>query len=761
MKKANLRFFQNFKFNSIFVRIFLVLMLLTVISVSIFSLLTARLVSGNLRERTEDTYYALLVKTCDSQDLLLSNLSSIMTNLMRDKNVTGIMVAPNLNDYERNIDAARMISDVCSNNEIVSRAFLYIPSSNTIVTSNRTIEDKQEFDDRNLIKKYLLDYPKLGAITVDGFTTKIIVEGERILLFQDYPASRRIATLVFELNADKLFEVIQGSSDSGKLSIFIYDVEGHPVFPQLAVYPSEETLTNSSKMVFSYVSEKSNWRYLLLADRSTFKFNAKTILTIILPSILLLLVISMGLSAYIIYNIYVPISDLVNSINIPVGVGNSSLKGSSAKNEFDFFKQAYASAVDKSIQLAQLMESVSPAVLQKLFTNLLYGKDIDEKYIRTTFETIGSRWEINDHYMVLVSRQIHKQGINPTDIEIKLYNLSVSQIIHSLLEDKCQCYSIETEDDSQVYILNFNNNCSVINIKSILFAFYKSLNERLENLPYIIAVGRGKVYDHISGIRHSYIEAQKDLSYRAYYSKKQSDILTFDTIDEDSELLDVLYYKETANNMLQSIIDGKTEAHGQFFAFIEDVSRTVKEAETARKVYEAIMETTIEKMISMRINEEDVSLFENKQFSKELNSIDNIHEMNEYIMMFIQKAINLIGNYVKKGRNKHIERSKEYIANNYASSILSLSTLSEYLGLNTYYISHIFNDYLNQRFIDYLNLFRIGKAKQLLDATNLSISDVGFKTGFNSPQNFIRVFKKYTGITPGQYKNKTDGEIGN
>lgn len=51
-----------------------------------------------------------------------------------------------------------------------------------------------------------------------------------------------------------------------------------------------------------------------------------------------------------------------------------------------------------------------------------------------------------------------------------------------------------------------------------------------------------------------------------------------------------------------------------------------------------------------------------------------------------------------------------------------------------------------------INKTRIAKAKELLDATNLSVDKIADQVGFNSSTVFIRVFRKYIGMTPGKYK---------
>jgi AraC-like DNA-binding protein len=57
-----------------------------------------------------------------------------------------------------------------------------------------------------------------------------------------------------------------------------------------------------------------------------------------------------------------------------------------------------------------------------------------------------------------------------------------------------------------------------------------------------------------------------------------------------------------------------------------------------------------------------------------------------------------------------------------------------------------------------LTRYRLGRAKELLIHTGYSISEIGLKTGFNSSQSFIRVFKRYEQMTPGQFRKEHEQE---
>ena len=106
------------------------------------------------------------------------------------------------------------------------------------------------------------------------------------------------------------------------------------------------------------------------------------------------------------------------------------------------------------------------------------------------------------------------------------------------------------------------------------------------------------------------------------------------------------------------------------------------------------------------------------------------------------------------GFSKGQKRIAQYIQEHYDNSMISLDTLSSYLGISSSYLSTLLSRFLSMGFTEYLNRFRLEQAKQLLEITSISVSEIGLKTGFNSVQNFDRVFKKYMGETPRKYRER-------
>ena len=93
----------------------------------------------------------------------------------------------------------------------------------------------------------------------------------------------------------------------------------------------------------------------------------------------------------------------------------------------------------------------------------------------------------------------------------------------------------------------------------------------------------------------------------------------------------------------------------------------------------------------------------------------------------------------------------------YQEHELTLQTLSDKLKIPSYQVSQAINDGLKKNFYDLINGYRVEEAKRLLvdpKNQNFTILSVGFEAGFNSKTTFNTVFKKFTGITPTEFRMK-------
>lgn len=98
----------------------------------------------------------------------------------------------------------------------------------------------------------------------------------------------------------------------------------------------------------------------------------------------------------------------------------------------------------------------------------------------------------------------------------------------------------------------------------------------------------------------------------------------------------------------------------------------------------------------------------------------------------------------------------------YLNKNLSIFDLSKELEINKTYISNVINDNFNENFNSFINKYRIQEAKRVivdLNYANLTFEAIANKVGFNSKASFNSAFKKYTKMTPSEYKRQNLGSI--
>lgn len=108
----------------------------------------------------------------------------------------------------------------------------------------------------------------------------------------------------------------------------------------------------------------------------------------------------------------------------------------------------------------------------------------------------------------------------------------------------------------------------------------------------------------------------------------------------------------------------------------------------------------------------------------------------------------------KRPENKWGADICRYIENNYFDTNLNLNTIAEYFSITPSYLSRKFKDRYDRSINDYLYEVRISHARQLICDSSLKVGEIAQITGFTDSNAFIRIFKKYTGITPGKYKDR-------
>lgn len=293
------------------------------------------------------------------------------------------------------------------------------------------------------------------------------------------------------------------------------------------------------------------------------------------------------------------------------------------------------------------------------------------------------------------------------------------------------------------YCVNLQNQILIIMDKeSINKDTLRNLKDDLSSITNEqIYISRGKYVDSIDNLNCSYQSAKDiheyklvypNISWIREYKEKSYNLENIDYIDFN-HLKKLLLNKDNKEslNYIESI----------FIKLKKDENLTVKQIKTKSievflNVYNYFNDSKIIKGLDLYL-EKVINSVNLDQIQLELNNMikhrqSKLEETDDSISPIILKLL----------RN---------IEENYSKD-LNLKEISETYNINSIYLGQLFQKETGILFSDYLNNFRVNKAKNLLVETSLKAAEIGELVGYANKNYFYRKFKDIVGITPSEWR---------
>ena len=147
----------------------------------------------------------------------------------------------------------------------------------------------------------------------------------------------------------------------------------------------------------------------------------------------------------------------------------------------------------------------------------------------------------------------------------------------------------------------------------------------------------------------------------------------------------------------------------------------------------------------------DIILKMNNHFLKTLQEIQNLDDLCYKLQETLDAFTANMFDYIPEKNHEIIKKAIQYISQHFSED-LTLEQVAGHIHLNAAYFSSMFKQSTGSSFKEYLNMVRIEESKRLLANTDYTIIDIAIAAGFEDQSYFSKVFKKYTGLTPRQYR---------
>jgi AraC-like DNA-binding protein len=138
-----------------------------------------------------------------------------------------------------------------------------------------------------------------------------------------------------------------------------------------------------------------------------------------------------------------------------------------------------------------------------------------------------------------------------------------------------------------------------------------------------------------------------------------------------------------------------------------------------------------------------------ERFLQFLKLIDIIGRSENFVQLASKEFVNKQFSY----KNKRIAAIHEYLMRNYQKNI-DLVQIASLVNMAEGSVCRFFKMQVGMTIFEYLNQIKIEFACKLLMNKNMSVMDVAFDSGFNNLSHFNKQFKKNTGLTPLEYKQR-------
>ncbi|WP_028550128.1 helix-turn-helix domain-containing protein [Paenibacillus sp. UNC451MF] len=749
-----------------------VLLVPIIISVIIY-IATLRIVENEVNRSNE----LLLTQIEQAIDSKLKSLEQLTLEIAYNKKVTSfINVSAPLTD-EDHFQLFGIAGDVRifkMANDFISQLYVYYRNSNTVLSSynrmnsetlysvlRQTKDTKYEEWSDYFAQKYIQGYTPVLNWTDKG-VEKSVMYARTIL--GDFPDSSG-AVIMFVMKDSKLLETIPPQANA---SVLIMDKQNRVVATNVGEQdiPSDlqyDMLTGAKglfyekgadgrKLALSYTtSDVTGWKYVSLIPADVYSEKMDFVKTVTLWSVFLCFLFG-GIVTYLfLRKNYLPIRTLIESLSKKAGVAFDI-----GSNEYVFFQAAMNNTFAEKEEVYRRLKQHHNAIRSHFLRRLLKGQ---------TGGGVPLHESLAAHDIVLRSNQFavllfHVENYGKfndsseqprIDHKAQTLYFVITNVIEELAGAENPAYTVEM-DDVLACIINMNtaerdSRVELQRIADSAKAFIK------EHIHAELTVAISGVQEELMGIAQAYQEAMEAMEYRIVMGS--GEIISYEELkDNDAERTrrtydyplhveqQFIYFIKTGN------VDKAQELLEQIFEKnVSGISMPVRLAKCLMFDLVSTMLKTIDEVNASSRKE----FFDQADLIDRLMGCETIKEMKVHINNVLLQVCEYI-NEDKKNHHKHfVEQIQEYVKEHYNEESLNISMIGGAFDLTPSYVSRLFKEYTGEALLDFINKTRLEEAKKLLNEQKYTVNEVAGKVGYSDVNTFLRIFKKFEGITPGKY----------
>ncbi|WP_105614517.1 AraC family transcriptional regulator [Vallitalea okinawensis] len=600
----------------------------------------------------------------------------------------------------------------------------------TILPSRQPIDNNHSYVDidRDISSPVVtMAYPMdTGSIQTKGIIIFNIYEKQLIPLTEDF-------VFLMDMNGSLIAsnDMKEWTNDPDAFIVGIH------AFLEEANYPKDMLTYTHEQDKFLINSTYYDRRRMVLTTITPINDVMATIvqyqITVLVVSTVILLgglILSFGISN----KLYVPIKNTLNNLTTyPIPTIDS--RG----NELDYIKNVVNKIIEDDKAIKEQLNNQQENIYEAKVLQLIKGKTDTTSLFQSEQFFLCVLLSI-DSYDEFIAKHSYKE-------QFYFKQLFLRQI-ETLFNEVFLSKGAMLEQDKIVFLVNGDaTQLEGVYMDNILKAAQSMISEQFNRT---ISFGVSPLINGIPDLRDGYLNALSTLDYRISYGKESiiySHLLNPAIHPENSyEELFVRVINQLELNHLEEI----ESCLDQLFASIKEKGDVTND----------YVMTILSPLITRTYNYLSIHLLrfsrvlgdDHSSMYKLVSEQESLIALKKVLMDLYLKIILI---QEDQGKNLSIiDRSLQYIKDNYNDHNLDLTVLSTEMNISYSYLRKQIKEQTGLTYIEYLNKYRIKKAKELLQQRTHTIKEISFLVGYNNDQSFNRYFKKYEGMTPGEYRRK-------
>ena len=723
-------------------------------------------------EEVKSSNQFILERMQGELDYVWKNINQVGVQVALNPIVTSILAKKNqdfhLNPYSLH-QLAEELQVYTNANGAIEQIYIYF-KHHDLVVSNHAILDSDVFFNTYYSQ---LDYDQWNQALFSQSKSNYI-----LFLSKDskYPVLSYIFHLpliqkgesdanIFITLSSSFFDELALSMDflEGR-SLYIFTSQGEVLFSTSDTIPIEGLIdqkwestdaysykVGKEEWMISKISSKiQDWHYVLATPTGVYLGQLNKMNQLFAIGVVGVLMIGMILTFFLIRKNYNPLHDLLEELyqGMDYDIYHTY-------NEYELISQEidknYKEKQNLISQLTLQKNIVKEHIIERLLKGTRKDLSIDDQITSFGISFISSDFAVMSIYIENIDQleELHIE-ISPFQ-QMKLIQFTVMNVMEEVIGKYHASFMTEI-NDMIFCLINFDPVRKQEYKKDIEEAFKEGQNFLQEYFQIYCTGTLSNIHEGRERIPTAYQEALDTLEYGFIVGK--TDLMYYESTKTE-EVREYYYPMEEEQKIINCIKAGDNQQAMVIIEMILFKNHHLISSQPllSRYLFFDIIATIMKTLYDLSLGQEEPAI-------ENLDIIENFHRYKTLlgfkngIQEIIEEACEKVTQCKNKNSTKFSEEVKMFVQNHYQNEALNISFIADQVGYHPSYVSKLFKEETGMGLLDFINQIRIEAAKDILKGSEKKkLEDVATAVGYSNVRTFMRIFKSYEGVTPGQYMN--------